>query len=126
MKPLITSGNAALDGYEDNRRGWFIGHFLDERRGLRSTADIEVKWGIHPQGEVKISYALNEIATTMSLLISGRFKLDFPDQDQAVTLAQPGDYVIFGPGVPHIWEALEDSVVLSVRWPSLQADQKSL
>jgi hypothetical protein len=25
---------------------------------------------------------------------------------------------MWGPGVDHSWEALEDSVVLTVRWPS--------
>jgi hypothetical protein len=34
-------------------------------------------------------------------------------------LAEPGDYVLWGRGVDHSWEAEQDSVVLIVRWPSV-------
>ena len=43
------SGNAAEDGRE--RRGWIFGHFIDPSQGIRSTKDVEVKWGIHPVGD---------------------------------------------------------------------------
>ena len=37
-----------------------------------------------------------------------------------VTLKQQGDYVIFGPETVHSWEALGETVVLSVRFPSIE------
>jgi quercetin dioxygenase-like cupin family protein len=37
-----------------------------------------------------------------------------------VTLQKEGDYVVFGPDVVHSWEALDDTVVLSVRFPSIE------
>ena len=37
-----------------------------------------------------------------------------------VTLKKPGDYVIFGPEIVHSWEALGETVVLSVRFPSIE------
>jgi hypothetical protein len=47
------SGNAAEDGRE--RRGWLLGHFIDLADGVRSSKDVEVKWGIHPAGEKRPS-----------------------------------------------------------------------
>ncbi len=53
------------------------------------------------------------------MLIRGRFVLVFPERE--VTLANEGDFVLFGPGVPHSFRSLEESLVLTVRWPSLRA-----
>lgn len=50
------------------------------------------------------------------MLISGRFRVELPGQD--VLLARQGDYVVFH-GMGHSWEAVEESVVLSIRWPSI-------
>jgi hypothetical protein len=36
-----------------------------------------------------------------------------------VLLARQGDYAMWGPGIDHHWSADEESVVLTVRWPSL-------
>ena len=49
-------------------------------------------------------------------LISGRFVQKRPDRE--VELSKPGDYVMWGPGVVHAWKAVEDSVMLTIRWPS--------
>jgi quercetin dioxygenase-like cupin family protein len=37
-----------------------------------------------------------------------------------VTLAAKGDYVVFGPDVVHSWEALGETIVLSVGFPSVE------
>src|SRR2546427_161524 len=39
--------------------------------------------------------------------------------DRGTALERPGDYVVWGPGIDHIWQAEADSVVITVRWPSL-------
>ena len=33
-------------------------------------------------------------------------------------ICEQGDYAVWGPGIDHSWEALADSVVITVRWPS--------
>jgi uncharacterized RmlC-like cupin family protein len=114
MGDRIRHGNAAVDGAP--RRGWLVGHFLAETDGPRSTSSVGVKWGVHPAGEQRDAWALNREATTLSLLVSGRFRIMFPTE--TVLLARPGDYAIWAPGVPHQWLAEEESVVLTVRWPS--------
>jgi hypothetical protein len=53
----------------------------------------------------------------MLLLVSGKFRLDL--SVGSVTLEKQGDYVVWGPGIDHSWQAEEDSVVVTVRWPSV-------
>ena len=118
------SGNASLDGL--NSKGWFIGHFIADD-SLRRSNDVEVKWASHPKGESNGSFAANRTATTMSILISGKFNISFRDEGERddVLLVNAGDYALWPPLLEHDWTAVEDSVVLTVRWPSIAKDQES-
>jgi hypothetical protein len=109
------SGNAAEDGLQT--RGWLLGHFVDPAEGVRSTKDLEVKWGIHPAGEKRSEWTADDHRTTMVLLVEGHFVVHLTEGSAAMT--RQGDYIIWGPGIDHSWEALSDSVVITVRWPSL-------
>lgn len=115
MSAAIVVGNADRDG--EAYRGWFVGHFVPEAAGARSTGDVEVKWGVHRAGEVRDGWASSEHATSLSVLLQGRYRLFFPER-AAVVLARSGDYALWPAGVPHRWEIDEDSVILTVRWPS--------
>ncbi|MCP4714629.1 MAG: signal peptidase I [Deltaproteobacteria bacterium] len=123
MNNAISVGNAADPEIQENHNGWFIGHFINDIQ--RSTPDVEVKWGIHRAGDTKEKLALNEFAKTMSVLISGKFHLLFRKGSvkKEIPLERPGDYVLWDAGVAHGWHAVEDSTVLTVRWPSLAGDQ---
>ena len=84
---------------------------------------VELKWAIHPDGERRRgAAAANGHATTISVLIHGALRATFhiDGTPHVVTLQKEGDYVIFGPDVVHSWEALGDTVVLSVRFPSIE------
>jgi quercetin dioxygenase-like cupin family protein len=107
-------GNAAEDGSE--RRGWFLGHFIDPAEGVRSSEDVEVKWGIHSAGERRPEWTADDQRTTLVVMVQGNFRIDLTGS--SVTLGKQGDYVVWGPGIDHTWEALTDSVVVTVRWPS--------
>lgn len=107
-------GKAAPDAAAD--RGWLLGHFKAPD-DLRHSAEVEIKWGVHPKGERRAAWTDGEKRTALLVLISGRFRLEFPGRD--VVLAEQGDYVVWGRGVDHSWEAEEESVVLTVRWPSI-------
>ncbi|HEY9734834.1 MAG TPA: hypothetical protein V6D06_01085 [Trichocoleus sp.] len=115
MQPEVIFGNAQLDGCD--RRGWFMGHFIDPSQGARSTSDLELKWGVHSAGEKRTEWGVNPHSTTISILLEGRFRLQFSSQE--VILAQPGDYALWLPGVGHTWCAEEDSKILTVRYPSV-------
>lgn len=118
MKPTITFGNANIDGA--NYKGWFIGHFIDRLDDLRSTGAIEIKWGVHKAGENKSSWSKNIQATTLCVLITGRFRIKL--QNREFLLSRDGDYVIWSPGIAHTWSAEEDTVILTIRWPSKPDD----
>lgn len=115
-------GNAVADGI----RGWFVGQFVPQHEGLRHQDAVEIKWGVHPKGESRAPrWARCNSATTVSILVEGTFRLAVRGGDtfEETVLEAPGDYVIIAPGLEHSWEALSDSVVLSVRFPSLPDDQ---
>jgi hypothetical protein len=110
------SGNATDDA--DAHRGWLVGHFVEPPGGVRANADVEIKWGIHPAGQQRPDgWSTDEQRTTLLLLIRGRFRLDL--SVGTTTLEREGDYAVWGPGIDHSWQAEEDSVVVTVRWPSI-------
>ena len=118
MQPKVVFGNAHVEGA--NRWGWFVGHFVTPTDDPRSTPILEVKWGDHKAGDARSQWAMNVEATTLSILIRGRFRLQFPEQE--FLLSHEGDYVLWSPGVPHCWSAESDCTVLTIRWPSRSGD----
>ncbi|MEU9139946.1 signal peptidase I [Streptomyces sp. NPDC048404] len=114
MTDSVYVGNAGKDAALD--RGWLLGHFKDASDPRHSEA-VEIKWGVHPQGDERALWVTGEERTALLVLISGRFRVELPGR--RVLLAEQGDYVVWGRGVDHSWFAEEESVVLTVRWPSL-------
>lgn len=109
-----TSGNA----YDDSAstRGWLVGHFIDPSQGVRAAEDVEVKWAHHHAGDKRAAWTSGDQRTTLVILISGRFHIDTTRGSK--TMNYQGDYVMWGPGIDHSWRAIDDSVVLTIRWPS--------
>jgi hypothetical protein len=107
-------GSAAEDGRDT--RGWLLGYFIDPAQGVRSTKSVEVKWGIHSAGDARPEWTSDDQRTTLVLLIEGSFRIDLTET--SVTLTKQGDYALWGPGIDHSWQALSDSVIVTVRWPS--------
>lgn len=97
-------------------RGWILGHFkgVDDPRHSQA---VEVKWGVHPRGDERAEWVTGEERTALLVLVSGRFRVDFPTD--SVVLERQGDYVVWGPGIDHSWYAEEESILLTVRWPSV-------
>jgi len=108
------TGNAHDDA--PSHRGWLLGHFINPPESLRNTGAVEVKWGVHPAGEARPEWA-KDARTTLVLLVSGKFHVELPDAE--VLLDRQGDYVVWGSGTEHAWRAKEDSIVVTVRWPSV-------
>ena len=112
------AGNANDD--LDSYRGWLLGHFVDASEGgPRRTEAVEVKWGVHPAGQTRAGWTRDEQRTTMVVLVSGRFRLDLTVG--STRLEQQGDYLVWGPGIDHSWQAEQDSTVICIRWPSRSA-----
>ncbi len=106
-------------GYADQdaagHRGWVLGHFMPPG-DIRQSGEVEIKWGVHPQGDKRADWVTRDTRTAAIFLVSGRFRIDLPDR--SVVLDRPGAYVVFS-GVGHSWEAEEDATTLVVRWPSV-------
>ena len=109
-------GNA-VEASRDTR-GWFLGHFMPGADNPLRSDDVELKWFTHPKGDTRPEWAPGNPVRTLNILIRGKFVLVFPDRE--VTLEKEGDFVQFGPGVPHSFRSLEESLVLTVRWPSIR------
>ncbi|ROO84582.1 hypothetical protein EDD29_2109 [Actinocorallia herbida] len=114
MADDIYVGNANVDALAE--RGWLLGHFMPDGDARHST-DVEIKWGVHPPGDERAEWVRGERRTALLVLISGRFRVEVPGR--SVLLEKQGDYVVWGHGVDHSWVAEEESVVLTVRWPSV-------
>lgn len=131
MTLKVQHGNAARDSSEFGQ--WLVGDFdswatksgatIDvETTGLRNTADVEMKWAFHPKGECRgRGWAPATGKQAISFLLRGTFGVRFRDPRNAdirqdVVLREFGDYVMWVEDVEHTWHALEDSLVLTVRW----------
>ncbi|MBE3001346.1 signal peptidase I [Nocardiopsis sp. HNM0947] len=114
MGDNVYVGNAGKDAVLD--RGWLLGHFKDPDDPRHSEA-VEIKWGVHQRGDERARWVRGEQRTALLVLISGRFRVALPNRE--VLLERQGDYVVWGHGTDHSWFAEEDSVVLTVRWPSV-------
>lgn len=118
----VRCGNAYVDGA--SHHGWFIGHFLEQVHELRSTHMVEVKWSAHQAREEKPLWGVNEHATTLCLLVKGNVRITFPGEE--CILSHEGDYVIWPAGMAHRWVVTEDTLVLTMRWPSTPGDYKDI
>lgn len=114
MTSDIQIGNVELDS--SATRGWLVGNFVEEKFGLRHSDDVELKWGVLKAGEARAEWVTDEARTSIGILISGKFTMEF--RDRSVTFDRPGDYVMWGLGTDHKWSAPEDAVWLTIRWPS--------
>ena len=111
----VTSGNA--EDVTGPYRGWLLGHFIPGADHPLTTTDVEVQWANLPAGTRRAEWGYNAQAHTLAILVRGSFHLHFPQRE--VRLEREGDYVLWEPGVPHYWEAEEDTLIFTVRWPSL-------
>jgi hypothetical protein len=114
------SGNVAVASRDT--RGWFLGHFMPGDDNPLRTSELELKWFTHAKGETRGEWAPGNPVKTLNILMRGRFVLLFPDRE--VALEKEGDFVLFGPDVAHSFRSEEESLVLTVRWPSLAPERK--
>jgi hypothetical protein len=110
-------GNAVTDAID--HEGYVVGNFMDEG-DIRQTECVEIKWGVHPAGDQRATWqGDDETRTTVLVLTHGKFRLDLRTDNYV--LEREGDYAMWGPGIGHFWRAEEDSLVISVRWPSSES-----
>lgn len=113
-RPAVESGNAAAAG--SGNRGWFTGLFLPEGAGLRR-APVELKWSSVTAGWIRGWSGLGDQMSLALLLGGGVLRFEFNDGSR-VDLKEPGDYVLWAPGLRHDVRADGDATLLTVRWPA--------
>jgi hypothetical protein len=105
-------GNAARESA--GRRGWFIGPFLDPNAGIRATSELEIKWAQPRANDRRSEVVVNEQRITVVILVNGKFQIEL--NGRSFVLSARGDYAMWGRGIDHSWEALQDSTLITVRW----------
>lgn len=124
----LESGNAAdADG---SSLGWFVGDLaawaaergesFDPSSTPRQSADVQVKWFVHPSGHSRPAWAEPDRCYSLCILVDGDMRCDFrspEDAEESVRLSRRGDYVIWhGPSWAHTWRTERGCTVLTVRW----------
>lgn len=99
-------------------------HFIDDTDDLSYSKDVEVKWGIHRAGDERAEWSTGRHDRTILILVSGILRLELAPAGQrheptTLVLDTAGDYVVWDNGIDHRWRADDDSVMITVRWPSL-------
>ncbi|MEK7606433.1 MAG: signal peptidase I [Patescibacteria group bacterium] len=115
MNTPITFGN--MGEVAPLHRGWVVGRFIEMENPLHST-DVEIKYHVAKKGEHNEVVASSK-AQSLTILIRGEFKISFPEQSKEFILKKEGDFIFWNPGIGHDWEVREDSLLITVRWPSL-------
>lgn len=118
----ILKGNFNEEGLK--HKGWIIGHFINPESVFHN-GGFEVKWVEHKKGDVNEGVAVNERGRSLAILVRGKFLIKFPSEGREVLLEKEGDYVFWDAGVSHTWYYPEDSLLVTIRWPSVKGDQKS-
>jgi hypothetical protein len=73
---------------------------------------------------LKLAIRSQNTAKTLDFLVSGKFEYFFPKLNKKITLSKQGDYLFYDVGITHTWEVIKDTLLISVRWPSIPGDQK--
>ncbi len=99
-------------------KGWFLGHFMNQNPEFLCN-DVELKWARHKKGEKKNGLFAKNTAKTLTILISGKFSVQYPELKQEIILSELGDFVLYDASqTGHKAEAIEDSLLLIIRYPS--------
>jgi len=97
---------------EDMNGGWFVGNFLPS--ALHSTdAEVAVK---HYRAGSREPLHLHKVATEVTLVLSGSVRM-------IGHVWNAGDIIVLDPGESTGFEAIEDSVTVVVKTPSLRGDK---
>jgi hypothetical protein len=119
----IVSGNLDTEvSSHPETKGWFVGSFMDKYPDFKSD-EVELKWAKHAKGDIKPGLLADSTTKTFVILIGGTFVVRFPDINTESLLSKQGDFVFYDASYKrHEAEALEDSLLLVVRWPSKKAN----
>lgn len=109
--PIICEAAIALALTEPDRQ-WMEDQLVELMRdadgSVRSIAALAVGHLARVHGRID----LEEVMPVLRDLLED-------SEARGTILERQGDYVVWGPGIDHSWQAEADSVVVAIRWPSL-------
>jgi len=97
---------------DDMVRGWIVGDFTP---ACRRTDACEVACQRYRAGDVEPLH-VHRVATEITLVASGRARMNG-------RVLEPGDILVLEPGDPADFEALEDTITMVVKLPSVPGDK---
>lgn len=107
-------GKAVEAGQGTKPPGWIVGNFVS-RETLRFAEGVEVKWRAHPAGEKTPDWKRQPDKQSIALLVSGRFRFEFRSGAGPYELNELGHYIAWRDEWDHKWEAITDSIVITIR-----------
>lgn len=111
---MIKTGHLFDKQHPDLYKKWVVGSFVNDPDFQNDNFEFkfqEDKKGVlRPPKDV-----LDPNVTTLAVLIYGYVRMNFGDKD--MILKERGDYIWWSPDVPHLFEFLQDSLVITLRWP---------
>jgi len=130
--PTLETGNATEAGASS--RGWFVGDLaawatsrgeaLHRSSTPRQSADVQVKWFVHPPGHARQAWADPDGCFSLGVVVDGDMHFAFRAHDgseRTIHLMQRGDYVIWhGPSYHHSWRTEGGCTFLTVRWSAFR------
>jgi hypothetical protein len=88
--------------------------------------NIAVKWFVHSPSDSPdwgVKKPTSEGRTISLLAGDGEFEILFSkgNGQYKLTLDQPGNFAIWGPGLEHSWKPLKISTIVTIRWEPLDS-----
>ncbi len=96
----------------DMKGGWFVGNFSPT---CFKTSDCEVACKHYKKGDVEDAH-IHKIATELTLIVKGLAEMNG-------TRYKPGDIIVLDPCDASGFQALEDTITVAVKVPSVSADK---
>lgn len=110
---MITTGKIFGETHPNNYRDWVIGSFVNDSKF--NNKNFEFKFQQESKGLIREPKpVMNVDTTTLAILIDGHLRMNFGEKD--IYLKDRGEYIWWKPDVPHLFEYLEDSLVITLRW----------
>ena len=97
---------------KDMIRGWFVGDF---EPSIFKTKDVEVGLKEYKKGDYEEKHH-HKIATEITVIANGKAKMND-------ILYAKGDIIVIYPGEATDFEALEDTISIVVKLPSVKGDK---
>ena len=109
----VITGKLFDQAHPDLYKKWVIGGFVQDPKF--NSDHFEFKFQEDKKGMIREPKpVLNPNTKNLAILINGKLRLNFGGDD--IVLHERGDYAWWSPDEPHLFEYVEDSLVITLRW----------